>query len=132
MRFQMTEKRFTVPVKYCLSHSKIQLDGEPLTNEELVRICNTNDGAFTENFALKQEIIELKKENEQLKSENSNLRFEMGVYEQKIEDVEKENEELKQDLQDYQDQVKNFFIENTYKIDTHLRDDITNQFGVEF
>ena len=33
-------KRFTVPLKYCLSHSKIQCDGTPLTNDELVRILN--------------------------------------------------------------------------------------------
>ena len=56
----MTEKRFTVPIKYRFSHSKIQLNREPLTNDELVRILNTNDGAFVENFALKEE-------NEQLK-----------------------------------------------------------------
>ena len=55
----MTE-RFTVPLKYSLSHSKIQFDGEPLTNNQLVRILNTNDGAYLENF-------NLKKENEQLK-----------------------------------------------------------------
>ena len=58
----MTDKRFTVPVKYRFSHSKIQLNGEPLTNDELVRILNTNDGAFVENFALKTE-------NEQLQQE---------------------------------------------------------------
>ena len=58
----MTEKRFTVPIKYRFSHSKIQLNGEPLTNDELVRILNTNDGAFVENFALKEE-------NEQLKAQ---------------------------------------------------------------
>ena len=57
----MTE-RFTVPMKYLFSHSKIQLNGEPLTNDELVRILNTNDGAFVKNFALKQE-------NEQLKAQ---------------------------------------------------------------
>ena len=62
----MTEKRFTVPVKYCFSHSKIQLNGEPLTNDELVRILNTNDGAFFENFSLKQENEQLKKEIEEL------------------------------------------------------------------
>ena len=48
-------ERFTVPLKYSLSHSKIQCDGEPLTNDELVRILNTNDGAFLENFNLKEE-----------------------------------------------------------------------------
>ena len=58
-RDRMT-KRFTVPVRYLFSHSKIQLNGEPLTNDELIRILNTNDGAFVENFSLKQE-------NEQLK-----------------------------------------------------------------
>ena len=62
----MTE-RFTVPVKYRFSHSKIQLDGEPLTNDELVRILNTNEGAFVENFALKEE-------NERVKEENQKLR----------------------------------------------------------
>ena len=62
----MTEKRFTVPIKYRFSHSKIQLNGEPLTNDELVRILNTNDGAFVENFALKEENKQLKdKYNEQ-------------------------------------------------------------------
>lgn len=60
-------KRFTVPVKYRFSHSKIQLNGEPLTNDELVRILNTNDGAFVENFTLKNEINKLKEEKEQLK-----------------------------------------------------------------
>ena len=60
----MTEnKRFTVPVKYVHSHSKIQLNGEPLTNIELVRILNTNDGAFVENFTLKKENEQLKKLN---------------------------------------------------------------------
>lgn len=62
----MTEKRFTVPLKYSLSHSKIQCDGKPLTNDELVRILNTNDGAFLENFKLKEENKELKEVNEQL------------------------------------------------------------------
>lgn len=56
----MTEKRFTVPLKYRFSHSKIQLNGEPLTNDELIRILNTNDGAFVENFFLKQENERLK------------------------------------------------------------------------
>ena len=60
-------KRFTVPVKYRFSHSKIQLNGGPLTNDELVRILNTNDGAFVENFTLKNEINKLKEEKEQLK-----------------------------------------------------------------
>ena len=58
----MTAKRFTVPVKYRFSHSKVQLNGEPLTNDELVRILNTNDGAFVENFSLKQENEQLRKE----------------------------------------------------------------------
>lgn len=58
----MTEnERFTVPLKYSLSHSKIQCDGKPLTNDELVRILNTNDGAFLENFNLKKENKELKR-----------------------------------------------------------------------
>ena len=58
----MTEnERFTVPLKYSLSHSKIQCDGKPLTNDELVRILNTNDGAFLENFNLKKENQELKR-----------------------------------------------------------------------
>ena len=69
----MTEKRFTVPSKYSLSHSKIQCDGTPLTNDELVRILNTNDGAFLENFNLKKENKELKEENEQLKSFKSRV-----------------------------------------------------------
>ena len=62
----MTEKRFTVPIKYRFSHSKIQLNGEPLTNDELVRILNTNDGAFVENFALKEENEQLKKQIERI------------------------------------------------------------------
>ena len=62
----MTENRFTVPLKYSLSHSKIQLNGEPLTNNELVRILNTNDGAFLENFNLKRENKKLKEEIEKL------------------------------------------------------------------
>ena len=74
----MTEdKRFTVPLKYLFSHSKIQLNGEPLTNDELVRILNTNDGAFIENFALK-------KENEQLKGVITSMGF----------TIEKENETI--------------------------------------
>ncbi len=60
----MTEKRFTVPLKYSLSHSKIQCDGKPLTNDELVRILNTNDGAFLENFNLKKENAELRQDND--------------------------------------------------------------------
>lgn len=55
-------KRFTVPDRYQFSHSKVQLNGEPLTNDEIVRILNTNDGAFLENFYLKKENKELKKE----------------------------------------------------------------------
>ena len=62
----MTEKRFTVPIKYRFSHSKIQLNREPLTNDELVRILNTNDGAFVENFALKEENEQLKQTNQRL------------------------------------------------------------------
>ena len=58
----MTAKRFTVPVKYRFSHSKIQLNGKPLTNDELVRILNTNDEAFVESFALKQKNEQLKKQ----------------------------------------------------------------------
>ena len=63
----MTENRFTVPIKYQFSHSKIQLNGKPLTNDELVRILNANDGAFVENFALKEEIEQLKSEINMLK-----------------------------------------------------------------
>ena len=70
----MTENnRFTVPVKYSLSHSKIQLNGQPLTNAEIVRLLNANDGAFVKNFNLKREIEELKKENEQLKQFKGNV-----------------------------------------------------------
>lgn len=65
----MTENnRFTVPVKYSLSHSKIQLNGQPLTNAEIVRLLNTNDEAFVKNFYLKREIEELKKENVKLQN----------------------------------------------------------------
>lgn len=60
--------RFTVPVKYSLSHSKIQLNGQPLTNAEIVRLLNTNDEAFVKNFNLKREIEELKKENVKLQN----------------------------------------------------------------
>lgn len=71
----MTEnKRFTVPLRYSLSHSKIQYDGIPLTNDELVRILNTNDGVFLEYFKLKEEHKELKEENEQLKQKISELK----------------------------------------------------------
>ena len=59
-----TAKRFTVPLKYSISHSKIQCDGTPLTNDELVRILNTNEGAFLENFNLKKENKELKEHEE--------------------------------------------------------------------
>lgn len=62
----MTEKRFTVPDRYQFSHSKVQLNGETLTNDEIVRLLNVNDGAFVENF-------NLKKENEQLKQKLENL-----------------------------------------------------------
>ena len=58
----MTEKRFTVPDRYQFSHSKVQLNGEPLTNDEIVRVLNVNDGAFVENFNLKKENKELKKQ----------------------------------------------------------------------
>ena len=64
----MTTKRFTVPIKYVHSHSKIQLNGEPLTNAELVRILNTNDGAFVENFFLTQKIEQLQKELEYIQN----------------------------------------------------------------
>jgi len=68
----MTEnKRFTVPLRYSLSHSKILCDGIPLTNDELVRILNTNDGVFLEYFKLKEEHKELNEENEQLKQKIS-------------------------------------------------------------
>ena len=71
----MTDKRFTVPVKYRFSHSKIQLNGEPLTNDELVRILNTNDGAFVENFSLKQENEHIK---HTIKTMMENERTELG------------------------------------------------------
>ena len=58
----MTEKRFTVPDRYRFSHSKVQLNGEPLTNDEIVRVLNVNDGAFVENLHLKKENRELKEE----------------------------------------------------------------------
>jgi len=76
----MTEKRFTVPVKYCFSHSKIQVNGKPLTNDELVRILNTNDGAFVENFNLKKENKELKEEIETLHEQIAHF-MEMGDFE---------------------------------------------------
>ena len=85
----MTEnKRFTVPLKYSLSHSKIQCDGKPLTNDELVRILNTNDGAFLENFNLKKENKELKYKYDEQSNEK------MGL-EESIEKLLKENKELK-------------------------------------
>lgn len=62
-------KRFTAPDRYRFSHSKIQLNGEPLTNDEIVRVLNVNDEAFVENFNLKKENKKLKEENEQLKSD---------------------------------------------------------------
>lgn len=66
---KMTENnRFSVPAKYSLSHSKIQLNGQPLTNAEIVRLLNTNDEAFVKNFNLKREIEELKKENVKLQN----------------------------------------------------------------
>ena len=58
----MTEKRFTVPDRYQFSHSKVQLNGEPLTNDEIVRLLNVNDMAFVENLNLKKENKELKKQ----------------------------------------------------------------------
>ena len=82
----MTEnKRFTVPLKYSLSHSKIQCDGKPLTNDELVRILNTNDGAFLENF-------NLKKENRTLKLLVQNWE---QLDDEKDEQLEKMNDSLK-------------------------------------
>ena len=98
----MTDKRFTVPVKYRFSHSKIQLNGEPLTNDELVRILNTNDGAFVENFALKTE-------NEQLKTQLQNTsdqrdEFHRGARENanRVGKLEKENEQLKERIKELQ------------------------------
>ena len=62
-RKTVENKRFTVPDKYQFSHSKVQLNGEPLTNAEIVRLLNVNDGAFVENFNLKKENKELKQSN---------------------------------------------------------------------
>ena len=107
----MVDKRFTVPVKYCFSHSKIQLNGEVLTNDELVRILNANDGAFVENFALKTENEQLKKEAEQkmkFYNENKELKQTINRLKQNIdelliinveEELLKENERLKKDLE---------------------------------
>ena len=83
----MTEKRFTVPIKYRFSHSKIQVNGEPLTNDELVRILNTNDGAFVENFALKEENEQLKKQL----ADDFNQSNCITVQKSKINDLKKEN-----------------------------------------
>lgn len=91
----MTEKRFTVPIKYRLSHSKIQLNGEPLTNDELVRILNINDGAFLENFVLKEEKEQLKKQRKELlrlidnnieiyENINTNVEFHQGEIQGKL------------------------------------------------
>ena len=88
----MTEKRFTVPLNYSLSHSKIQCDGEPLTNDELVRILNTNDEAFLENFNLKKENKELKKVMNELKGDFRNFINEDIVR------IKKENEKLKNEI----------------------------------
>ena len=110
----MTEKRFTVPIKYRFSHSKIQLNGEPLTNDELVRILNTNDGAFVENFALKEE-------NEQFKEQNQRLSEQKHIYKQDWkhlcidkELLDSENEELKERLSTWRSSCCNYI--NVYSI----------------
>lgn len=67
-----------------------------------------------------------------LNDENEQLRFDFKELKDLSYSLEDENKELKQDLQDYQNQVRAFFIENMYKFDIHLRDEITNQFGEKF
>lgn len=94
----MTENRFTVPLKYSLSHSKIQCDGTPLTNDELVRILNTNDGAFLKNFKLKKEINELKEERKGFESCSHNWGLLYDEAKNKVEELSKENQELKKQL----------------------------------
>ena len=94
----MTMKRFSVPVKYRFSHSKIQLNEEPLTNDELIRILNTNDGAFVENFSLKQENEQLKKELDKLEVVNEMLSMDFSNSEHEL---LKENEELKKQLNSF-------------------------------
>ena len=96
----MTEKRFTVPLKYSLSHSKIQCDGEHLTNDELVRILNTNDGAFLENFNLKEEKKELKCQCNLLR-EQANEFHRIAIEDgNRLGQLEKENEQLKEENQE--------------------------------
>lgn len=82
----MTENnRFTVPAKYSLSHSKIQLNGQPLTNAEIVRLLNTNDGAFIQNFALKRENKELKEKCENYRQALSDLGINVKILDGDVE-----------------------------------------------
>lgn len=98
----MTEtKRFSVPDKYKFSHSKVQVNGKPLTNDEIVRLLNVNDGAFIDNVTFKKEINELKSINQDhqdhiclLEEEKINLQIKL----QKIRDYAMETGEVKQDV----------------------------------
>jgi len=104
---QMTEKRFTVPLKYSLSHSKIQLDGEPLTNDELVRILNTNDGAFLENFNLKEEKKELQLQCNLLREQANEFHRIARENANRGGQLEKENKELKCINKQLEDRLEN-------------------------
>ena len=91
----MTEKRFTVPLKYSLSHSKIQCDGKPLTNNELVRILNTNEGAFLENFNLKEEKKELQLQCNLLREQANEFHRIARENANRVGELEEENKQLK-------------------------------------
>lgn len=115
----MTEnKRFTAPDRYRFSHSKIQLNGEPLINDEIVRVLNVNDEAFVENFNLKKENKELKEENEQLKSVNMEYEDELGRLEEENEVCKEAYNEIKSDaihLKEENEKLKQFIMELTTK-----------------
>ena len=87
-------------------------DKEPVELDDIVGLIKTDEP--TDSVQLKKEaqlsicekrIIELRKENEQLKNS-------VNILDKVRNELIDENEQLKQVSQDYEDNVKNWFIEN--------------------
>ena len=103
----MTEKVIETTYGWYMKNDK-----EPVELDDIVGLIKTDEP--TDSVQLKKEaqlsicekrIIELRKENEQLKNS-------VNILDKVRNELIDENEQLKQVSQDYEDNVKNWFIEN--------------------
>ena len=135
-RKTVENKRFTVPDKYQFSHSKVQLNGEPLTNAEIVRLLNVNDGAFVENLNLKKENKEIKllvQEWERLDNEKDKQLEKMN---DSLKRFVEENKQLQQEL--FESEYENIcerYHDNSIRRESwveDLKEEFKERFGRDF